>query len=280
MDRYPFVRRQYHKWFYDPLLTRREARHIDLRFRERQLEIQRGMRNELSFEILHRLTPQAIGSVPTERIGGSSDGSYVVPCSDFGAATLLSLGVGNLVNFEIDMLARGLSAVLVDGTVQDPCLGEKSTFLQAMVGTGMDQITIDDLFRTLDLEGQSVVMSVDIEGAEWEAFHSDSLSDKNMRCIPWFTIELHEIQRLFLVGREAERMFQTLERILSSFQSVFVSVNNSAKMVDFDSGAVPPVVEVTFVRRDLIQTGLPASKLAPIRNAPLQPPISWPYGSN
>lgn len=272
------VRQQYHKWFYDRRLAARESMQIDLRTRERQLEIQSGERNDVPFAVLLHLTPPALGSVPMERVGGSADGSYVVPTSNFSAATLVSLGVGNVVNFEIDMLGRGISVALVDGTVEDPCLGDETTFLPLMVGTGEGQTTVDDLLAMLDLDGQPVLLSVDIEGAEWEAFHPDSLSDKNLSHIPWFTIELHEIHRLFLVGKEAGRMSETLERILSSFQSVYVSVNNSARMVHFDEVTIPPVVEVTFVRRDLIQSDVEASKTPTIRNAPLQQPISWPFG--
>lgn len=275
------MRQLYHKLYYDDALAKREYKHIELRHQQRLRELAESKRNTRSVDSLRFLTPPAIGSPLLNRLGGNSDGGYFVPLSNFGATKLLSLGVGGVILFEEDMAKRGVYCALVDGTVPPPVMKGSHIFLSKMVGLGPGRVTIDSLLQELNWVHERVLFSVDIEGGEWDAMHKDSLSDRSMLNIPWLTIELHELHTLFLEGPKSVRMWDTLNRLMQVFDPVYLNVNNTALAVQIDGVSLPPVVELTLVRKNLVKEDFRLVKedfrASSIRNSRFQPPITWPF---
>ena len=248
----------------------------------RQSEVDRSTFSLAGFELVRRLTPNSewTKSVELELIGDGNDGSYYVPPSSFGPATLLSPGVGPSSAFELELAKRGTHCVLVDGSVKaPPDTHENFTFIRKFIGAGNDALSLNQLVETY-CGSDSFCMQIDIEGAEWWALGPESISDENLEKTVWLAVELHSIHLAALEAGTEQRL--VLNRLLNLFLPLHLNVNNTAQPVLVNGYAIPPVVEVTFINKRLVnqrpsriepkKTDLPAIKAAAWRAD-----IEWPF---
>lgn len=248
----------------------------------RQLEVGGSSVNLAGYELLRLLTPtpESLRLVELELIGDGNDGSYVVPSGSFGSSTLLSPGVGPSSTFELELAKRGMRCVLVDGSVKAPADShENFTFLRKFIGPGDDELTLDQLIETY-CGSDTFCMQMDIEGAEWWALGPESINDENLEKTVWLAVEFHSIHLAALDIGTDQRLI--LSRLFNLFVPIHLNVNNTAPPVWINGHAIPPVVEVTFIRKRLLNRmpspiepkkwDMPAIKAASWRDA-----IEWPF---
>jgi len=185
-------------------------------------------------------------------VGDGNDGTYVTPSSTFGATKLISPGVGPTSSFELYWADRGVSCFLFDASVARPKVNHANfNFYKKFVGLGKDEITLDLIVESHFSDSDSYIMQMDIEGGEWEALSPKGISDSNLLRANWIVLELHELQRIVLT--DYAWMSETLSRLIEFFQPIFLNCNNSALPIKVGEIYLPPVIEVTLIRKDLLK---------------------------
>lgn len=230
--------------FYSPF------RNLQRFLRERRLRTSICVTREEIISVFSLLAPRQI-SQTLIRIGALRDGGYVLPSDCFDADALFSPGVGLNSSFELEFARRGVPCFLIDASVREPRQGhEKFSFQPLYLGakTAGAVISLDDwLSRENHDKSTSLVLQIDIEGAEWDVLKN--IDPQTLAQFKIITIELHNLHEAPLGGR-FEDIKISLEKLLVGHLPVWLNPNNFEAGVDFQGLVIPPVCEVTFVRRD------------------------------
>jgi hypothetical protein len=194
------------------------------------------------------------------RIGGDTDGGYLVPDDLDGIEACFSPGVSDVATFEETLAKRGIRCLLADYSVDAPPVKNPLfDFEKKYLGPKET-----DMFMTLEnwvsqkAPGKSdLILQMDIEGAEYGV-----IFDTTSETLSRFRIVVVEFHRLDLIR---ERMGFDLvnlafTKLLKNFEVVHIHPNNTANPVDFHGIAIPPVMEFTFLRKDRIGSRTPATQ--------------------
>ena len=129
--------------------------------------VRRSLARRRLWHLIRLLAPRDSG-FPLVRVGGSSDGGYLIPDDLGGIVRCFSPGVGAQATFELALLERGIPSTLIDGTVDtapDPRLDFAPVNLGALTGPGV--ISMRDWIARFDDIGD-LLLQMDIEGGEFE----------------------------------------------------------------------------------------------------------------
>lgn len=144
------------------------------------------------------LTPWS-GGPELVRVGGESDGGYLVPNDFSGVSTLLSPGVAATWDFERALGdGFGIRSEMIDGSVDaPPGLTDLQNFQRKWLATrnGPDQLTLDAWVRHSTAGGVGdLCLQMDIEGAEFKILRSCSL--ETLQRFRWAVVEFHGLDRM------------------------------------------------------------------------------------
>ncbi len=193
------------------------------------------------------------------RLGGDSDGGYLVPDDLEGISACFSPGVSSVADFELAMADRGIRCFLADYSVdQAPVQNPLFEFKKKFIGEEEGGIftTLENWVNRSMPDGGDFLLQMDIEGAEYEVFlAADPDLLKTFRII---VIEFHDLDAL--IDRYGFRMISMVFRkILKDFEVVHIHPNNCSKPVEFKDFKIPPVMEFTFLRHDRITKSQPVA---------------------
>lgn len=188
---------------------------------------------------------------PFIRLGQQHDGGYVL--CDIPSKMLYSYGVGNNYKFEADFVQKyTANCLMFDHTV--PQIPEQKNIRHIRVG--LDYFK-HDCFDTLEHHVQhrsnDLTLKMDIEGYEWYSllFCDDAILQRFQQIV----IELHYLASdCYVPVKTKTLVLQKLNRI---FRLVHVHGNNCAKTIEINGLKIHPVLEATFVRKDLIPDAVP-----------------------
>lgn len=206
------------------------------------------------------------------RIGAKNDGGYLVPDELSSIRSLFSPGVDSISDFEIYFATQGVPCYLADASVKSPPVAhENFHFQQKFVHQGSDvgdYINFNAwILDNVPLEGDSA-LQMDIEGAEWEIILG--MSERVLKNFRFMVIEFHGMHQMAY-----QLPFQTISavfsKLLTDFEIVHVHANNAESSQSIYGIEIPPLVEVTFVRKDLITRSKPKSHIAHASDAPNVP---------
>jgi hypothetical protein len=206
------------------------------------------------------------------RIGAKNDGGYLVPDDLSNIKSLFSPGVDAVSDFELSFASRGVPCFLADASVKSPPVThEKFHFQKKFVHQGPD--TGDYInFNSWVLdnepnEGYSA-LQMDIEGAEWGVILG--MSERVLKNFRFMVIEFHGMHQMAF-----QLPFQTISsvfsKLLTEFEIVHVHANNAESSQTIYDIKVPPLAEVTLVRRDLVTRSSPKHHSAHASDAPNVP---------
>lgn len=188
--------------------------------------------------------------VPMIRIGPEKDGGYVLPDDLDGIVACFSPGVSNVLGFDEEVAACGIPCFLADGSVEGPedpppgmCF--EPLFLGGASGDGV--IALDDWVCGRAPEAGDLMLQMDIEGAEYDVLSASSAEVLSRFRI--IVLEYHRLGSLF-VKEERDRISPALEALARDFEVVHVHGNNYEKPLRVGGRRFPPVLEVTYLRRD------------------------------
>ncbi len=186
------------------------------------------------------------------RIGGDTDGGYLIPNDVENIDTCFSPGVSEVADFEDDLTKRGIKCFLADYSVEAPPIkNDLFDFEKKYLGSKENEIfmTLESWVSKKAPSKSDFILQMDIEGAEYGVI-CDTSSDtfKKFRVL---VIEFHGLDRLF------DRMgFELIElsftKILKNFEVVHIHPNNCSKPTECYGIIIPRVMEFTFLRKDRI----------------------------
>lgn len=188
------------------------------------------------------------------RLGGDTDGGYLVPDDLDGISACFSPGVSVVARFEEDLAARGIKCFLADASVGAPPVeNDLFDFERKFLGpanTG-EYITLDD-WVDRKAPGQSdFILQMDIEGAEYGVLLS--ASRETLRKFRIIVIEFHGLPRIYdRTGFELITL--AFSKLLTDFDPVHIHPNNNGATVKFGKFETPRLAEFTFLRKDRIHT--------------------------
>lgn len=195
---------------------------------------------------------------PLIRVGGNGDGGYLVPDDLDGIAACFSPGVSEVAKFELELAERGIPSHLADYSVEQPPESHPlMDFEKKFLGNRNDDIfmRIDEWVARKAPEGD-LLLQMDIEGAEYEV-----LLDMDERLLARFrvvVIEFHWLDRMF--HRTGHKLIAAaFAKLLRHFEVVHAHPNNCSQPVVVGGVAVPPLLEMTLLRRDRCGPTRPAT---------------------
>ncbi len=193
------------------------------------------------------------------RIGGDTDGGYLIPNDLEGISACFSPGVSDVASFEMDLQKRGIPSYLADYSVDGPPAGfNPAKFTKKFIGPQNTDTTMTLDHWVSDCVPDSdndLLLQMDIEGDEYR-----SLPATNATTLKRFRIILLEIHRLDRLYNPAFfRLFKrTMEKLMVDFTIVHNHPNNCCGSVSISGVEVPRVLELTFLRKDRIKEATPA----------------------
>jgi hypothetical protein len=200
-------------------------------------------------KILRLLQPLPTNLDLAQRFGSLNDGGYVLindlKKSDF----LISMGVADDVDFELEISPLITGTHLYDFSIDDlPVPIPAGKFFKEKIG-GDGRTTFHDVVlktpNDLDL-----ILKIDIEGSEWEAIdHVDGTLLNKFRQI---VIEYHGLEQI-LVDEHYLQILRVLQKIDKSHFVLNVHGNNWGDTLSIENITLPSVFEVTYLRRDSYQ---------------------------
>jgi len=215
---------------------------------------------------LSLLTPWDVTRCGKLRIGGESDGGYVLLDRLRPEQPVLSYGVGLDSTFDFDLAQRGHRVFMFDHTVEGPTGGIPKGCVFTREGVAVsaqpekDLNTIEAHMRRHDLlDRHDLILKMDIEGAEWDVLAG--LPANILDAFEQIVVEFHGLNALNhdAFGARARATFQ---RLNARFTLCHVHANAYGGLAMIEGVVLPPVLEASYVRSDLI-TRTPSRTLYP-----------------
>jgi hypothetical protein len=203
-------------------------------------------------------------SVNLTRIGGEGDGGYLMPNVLESVSHCFSPGVNDIAHFEAELSKDyGIKSFLADASVSKaPLVDENFQFIKKFLGsrTHGDFVTLSDwMAASLDGSERELVLQMDIEGGEYDVLTFESEATLSRFSVMAF--EFHSLQSLF--DRNFLKMITAIfEKIYKNFSVCHVHPNNCCGIASLNGVSVPKVIEVTFVRNDVVKQFLNDSNVS------------------
>ena len=142
---------------------------------------------------------------------------------------------------------------MADASVKSsPVLNEKFDFISKFLGhkTEGQFITLSDwVHLSIGMSDAPKILQMDIEGGEYAVLMCEPI--ELLASFSILIVEFHGLQRL--IDPNFMRLFAGIfEKLFQSFSICHVHPNNCCGITLVDGEAVPRVVEVSFVRNDLL----------------------------
>jgi hypothetical protein len=223
-----------------------------------KLRIVRSTKKQQLQELLDLLRPYNTG-IDLIRLGGDSDGGYLVPNDLSGVANCFSPGVDVNSTFEMDCAEMGMEVYLADASVESPPVNHpKFHFTRNYVG-GFSRPGFHDFTEWVGenvADGSDLMLQMDIEGCEYEVL--SSIPTSLMSRFRIMVIEFHSLERI-LERSAYELLFPIFKKISQNHVCVHIHPNNYHDVRSSHGIEIPRLAEFTFLRRDRVQALSPAS---------------------
>ena len=213
------------------------------------LEIRRQTPKDRFFALMASLWPWN-SQFDLERIGGSGDGTYLIPKCISGEEILISPGVGSSALFEIDLFEKyGVPAILLDRSVQAPKnLPESFIFERKWLNTYDDEsnASLDGLMRKFS-PGKKFLVQMDIEGSEYSILRS--IRFETFERIKLLVIEFHHLSYWKNLIHFENSVEPAIKRVLDYYYPVHLKQNSAVKTFKFGKYTFADAIEVTFLAK-------------------------------
>lgn len=189
------------------------------------------------------------------RVGGWSDGGYVMVDDFAGVRTALSLGVGPNVDWDVSMAERGIEVHEYDHTVDAPPRTHPLIHFHKRQITAVKMEGTESLQSILETLGTrepaSVILKIDIENDEWAVFRNAPREVLGM-----FSQVLCEFHAFNYMHQDFQwdNALAGLSKLREQFDVVHVHGNNCAEVYYIDGRPVPAVVEAALVNKTRVRT--------------------------
>lgn len=190
------------------------------------------------------------------RIGSRNDGGYLIPNILDKIDFCISPGVDKTVLFEKQLLHEyKIKSYLIDHTVD-----ENEKFLQEFdftkkklgIISNEKETNLEDFYnKKIINKSKNGILQIDIEGDEYKVLLSTS--NEILKKFKILIVEFHNLDKINHKFNYSV-INSLLDKILKNFDVSHVHPNNfSGKINFFKDVSIPEIIEVTFLRKDLIK---------------------------
>lgn len=222
------------------------------------------------------------GDAKLSRIGSRNDGGYAM-CTDVPKPdAALSIGINGFDDWGIQISKKyGITTHEYDCTSHkrpvcpssDCSLKYNDICMRASNEPKGFQATqtLKEMLQSAHLESSNtLLLQIDIEGAEWNVFKS--VPPEELKQFTQVIVEFHS-----LTTPHNPVHLEVAEKLIQHFTVVHTHGNNFAGQAHYGSYLIPNVLEVTYVRNDLVQKlGKCVSTAHPGHNVPNNPGVPDP----
>tara|TARA_B110000977_G_C11055385_1_gene483872 strand:+ start:496 stop:1311 length:816 start_codon:yes stop_codon:yes gene_type:complete len=193
-------------------------------------------------------------SIDMVRIGGDDDGGYLIPNNLDSVNYCFSPGVDYTASFESELSKKyNIKSFMADASVSSsPVADDNLVFIKKFLGskTGDDFITLSDWMKNSIVDdNQGKLLQMDIEGGEYDVLSYES--SETLAKFSTMVIEFHGLQNMF--DRHFLKFITAIfEKIYVNFSICHVHPNNCSGIASYNGIDIPRVIEVTFIRNDLV----------------------------
>lgn len=215
-----------------------------------QFLVSRQVPGEQVRSLIERLRPR-VPQAGLIRVGPDGDGGYLVPDDLDGIVACVSPGMDVELGFDFEIAERGIDVIMADASVEGPVIDhERFYFTKHFVGAvdTDNHLRLETLCARLAPPDGDLLLQMDIEGAEWAV-----LLDASPELLARFRIiiiEFHTVDDLLFHPACHLQTAQVFEKLLASHTVVHNHPNNYYPTPAHDGVAVPPLLEMTFLRND------------------------------
>lgn len=210
-------------------------------------------------ETLALMAPNCLEVGGLVRVGNSfGDGGYVLADRLAAGQAVYSYGISNEISFDLDLARRGMSVFMYDHTIDAiPVAHEGLLFFRQGVADGPSKDgRFDSLENHVLRNGHGsradLILKMDVEGAEWDVL--ESASDATLSRFEQIVFEAHDLNALAEPAFR-RRIHAILGRLSRLFALIHVHANNVAAPASVGGLTVPPLLEFSYLRRDLGRFG-------------------------
>jgi hypothetical protein len=185
------------------------------------------------------------------RIGSLGDGGYILPDDLSNISSLLSIGIGSEVSFDLHFAQHGLPIFQYDQTVEAPPIQHPKFQFHKIAWASNDSESsrsLESMNKTHGLnQTHDAILKFDTEGAEWETIPHIRLDTlKSFRII---VCELHGMTSI--ANEQFRKVVEKTLRILTNSHTVIhLHANNCCGISVVEGVPIPAVVELTLLRND------------------------------
>jgi len=206
---------------------------------------------------LSRLIPYFYGT-QLMRMGGDNDGGYLIPDDLNGIAACFSPGLAHTHSFEDALFDLFNIQSFVCDPVKPPSsklLPNYISFIQKKLAPfrSRKSLTLENWVNSSILhQDQDLLLQIDIEGDEYATLLACDLSTiLRFRII---VMELHYLELLPSSVFMGMFFMPLIDRLSSYFDLVHFHANNQVSLVECHGIMIPPVIELTWHRKDRRKT--------------------------
>lgn len=197
------------------------------------------------------------------RVGNSGDGGYVMATNWENVSGAISIGIGSEDSWDRCVAQAGVPVWQFDHTIlSSPTRHSLVQWSPIGVGPGsggenQSLRSLDELIQMTGITGDRLILKMDVEGAEWTA-----LAGQDLQCFEQILVELHGLD-LQVRPRKWPQTANALSTLTRSHVVVHVHANNCCGIANVAGVVIPRVLEVTLIRRDLLQEIAPERSVGP-----------------
>lgn len=208
------------------------------------------------------------------RVGAHHDGGYVM-ADDFNVGGAISIGIGPDVTWDQAIAAKGIPVAMFDPTIRrPPAFVPAAKFFRLGLGS-QHQARMEPLeqlvHRSSSHADQDLLLKVDVEGAEYEGI--GEASQDLLGRFRQIVVELHDLSQLQLPSKR-NLVLGMLRKLNESHTSVHVHANNYDEVCLFNAYWFPNAIELTYVRRDLLDNTHSVDRIRSECDRPCDPRVS------
>ena len=206
---------------------------------------------ERMFKISNLFSVRILDDSEYIRIGDSSDGGYVLVNNICDKDVCISIGIGNNISFDKSIASLVSDVYMYDHTIEEPIHHiPNAHFLKKGLAKELKPgfLRLSDCIAKVSTT-KEIILKIDIEGDEWGILAEVNEIDL-LRC-KQIAIEFHHLQQ-FSINQKYDDIIKTLENLNMNHMLVNIHANNWSNYDVILNSPFPDVVEVTYLRKDLI----------------------------
>ncbi|QUS54408.1 FkbM family methyltransferase [Pseudovibrio brasiliensis] len=211
---------------------------------------------EMVETLFSRLSPMDVVGCNLTRIGRAFDGGYIMAPLRPDEKVAYSLGINRDVSWDLEMARNGCKVYQYDHTIDGlPHNHEGFNYFKKGITTSHQtnqQMTClrHELVKNGHKNTNDILLKMDIEGDEWGVFADLEINE--LQKFSQILVEFHDLHKVYKLFWYRTAL-EGLNKLFKTHQAVHVHGNNNTSLRIIGGYAVPPVLEVTFLRRDLFQ---------------------------